>query len=83
MPACAKHILITSVHSHSVPFLVNEFADPSALRTTSELLTKFSHHVLPVLRRQRYSNTDSLRTSYILNGHVLQSYSRTDLTAAE
>lgn len=35
----------------------------STLRPTSELLIKFSRHVLPTLQRQPCSDTDSLRTS--------------------
>lgn len=35
---------------------------PDTLGLTSKLLTKFSHHILPILRGYRCSNTDSLQT---------------------
>lgn len=37
--------------------------EPSTLRLTCKLLTKFSHLALPILRGQRRSDTKSLRAS--------------------
>lgn len=55
---------------------------PRNLGLTYKLLIKFSYSVLPMLRRQRRSNIESLRTSSGCNGHVLEPYSSNDLTAA-
>lgn len=54
---------------------------PSSPRLTSGLFTKIFHHILPAMRRYRRSNTESLHKS-VLNGHVSESYSSTNVTAA-
>ena len=62
--------------------MMDMFLGPKTLRLTSVLLILCSHQILPILRRQRWSNTDSLRTS-AFSGQVSEPYSRTERTAAE
>lgn len=55
---------------------------PSVSHLTSHILIKFSRDILSILQRQWCSNIKSLRISSALNRHVLESYSRTYITAA-
>ena len=41
-------------------------------RLTSELLTRCCHHTRDILRRQRWSKAESVRTSSTRSGHVSQ-----------
>lgn len=52
----------------------------TTLSPTFKLLTKCFHHILPTLRRQRYSDIRSLCTSAV-NGHVSELYRSTNLNA--
>lgn len=54
---------------------------PRTLRLISEVLRKFSNHILPLLPKQRGSNTGSL-LSYALYGHTSDSCGSTDLIFA-
>ena len=56
---------------------------PKTLCLTSVLLIRCSHQILPIVRRQRWSNTDGLRTSPAFSGQVSEPYSKTERTAAE
>ena len=58
------------------------FLDPKTLYITPVLLLLCSHQILLILRRQRWSNTDSLRKS-AFSGQVYEPYNRTERTAAE
>lgn len=55
---------------------------PSTLRLSSRLLTKFVHHIPPIIRGQRRSNTESNRKSFALKGHVSKTQKDTDATDA-
>lgn len=54
---------------------------PSTLLLTFGSLTQFSHHILPVLRKHWYPNTQGLCISSALKGHGSGPHSTTVLTA--
>ena len=63
--------------------MMDMFLGPETLHLTSVLLILCSHQILPMLRRQRWSNSDSLRISSAFSGQLSEPYSRTERIAAE
>ena len=63
--------------------MTDVFLGPKTLRLTSVLLILYSHQILPILRRQRWSNTDSLWICSALRGQVSEPHIRTERTATE
>ena len=63
--------------------MTDMFLGPKTLRLTSVLLILCSHQILTILRRQRWSNTDSLLISSAFSGYVSEPHSRTERTATE
>lgn len=53
----------------------------TTLRLTSEAFTESSHHILPILRTQRFSNTENARTLSALRSHVLEQRISADVIA--
>lgn len=56
--------------------------NPRFWRLTPELSRKPSQHILPILRRKRRPNTESLCTHSVHNGYVSEPHINSDLTAA-
>lgn len=70
---CTKHDPTTSTCS-------DPKTRPSSLGLTSKLLTKLTCHILSTRRRQRLSNTISLRISSAFIGHASEPHSSINLT---
>lgn len=73
--------LTTFTYSNSV-FILETTPRSDAFFLISELLTKSSHYIVPIVRRQRYSNTRNLRISSALNSHISDPQNKTEPTAA-
>lgn len=54
---------------------------PSNFRLNSELPRKVSHYIQPLLRENRWPNTESFRMSSALNSHVFEPYNNNNLIA--
>lgn len=73
----AKHAPTTLNYSDSPNLLKIKPYDLKILRETSELLTKSSHHILPVKRCHQRLNTESIRKS-ASNSHFMEPHSGTN-----
>lgn len=68
--ACTKRDPAAMTNSYFVPVLNTEPWDLIILGPISESLTKFTHHILPVLRKQRYLEIECSLGSPALHNHV-------------